>query len=185
MGLLSTFNQGSHPFWRAGLVLALLLAFGYVQEGAKVRLNHYIEVAESHPDFAMSSPDLRSRWWAVHAPPATDGLFTTRSTFSPLHRLTIAELVRLKWLLSAAIVGFFFALDLALLWALGVFRRWRSLAWLYVITGAVVLAFYALDGGEGGPGYNVSREALGFLQSPLPSLLLVFIPALHSRHAPD
>lgn len=185
MGLLATLNQGTQPFWKAGFVLVLLLGFGYVQEGAKVRLNHYIEVAESHPDFAMSSPDIRSRWWAIHAPAATDGLFTTRSTFSLLHRLTIGDLVRFKWLLSAVIVGVFFALDLALLWTLGVFRRRRSLAFLYIITGAVVLAFYALDRGEGGPGYHVSREALGFLQSPLPSLLLVFIPALHSRHAPD
>lgn len=184
MKLLDAINGGARPLWHAALVLALLLGFGYLQEGVKMRLNHYIEVAQMNPDFASSDPESRSQWWAAFAPPATDGLFSTRSTFAPWHQLSLSELVRLKWLLAAVIVALFFALDAALLWTLGVAGRWKSLAAMYAATGAVVFIFYALDRGDGGPGYHVAREALGFLQSPLPSLFLIFIPALHSQNAP-
>lgn len=171
------------------LVLFALLLFGYVQEGAKVRLNHYIEVTASQPDFEALDPAGRARWWSGHAPPATDGLFSTRSTFDSFHSMSLHRLVLLKWAWAAAIVAMFFALDAALLWALGVGHRWRLLALMYAIAGAVVLSFYAmsyaLNGGAPAqgfrPGYHVAREVLGFLQSPLPSLLLVFVPALLAR----
>jgi len=77
----------------------------------------------------------------------------------------------------------FFALDALFLRAAGVGERWKLLMLIYAASGVVTALFWLLDGqaGETEAGYNVAREVLGFLQSPLPSLMLVLLPWLRER----
>ncbi len=77
----------------------------------------------------------------------------------------------------------FFALDALFLRAAGVGDRWKLLLMMYAASGGVVALFWVVDGrgGAEAPGYNVAREVLGFLQSPMPSLMLVLLPWLRDR----
>ena len=54
---------------------------------------------------------------------------------------------------------------------------------IYAASGLVVAFFWLVDGrgGAEAPGYNEAREVLGFLQSPMPSLMLVLLPWLRDR----
>ena len=92
-------------------------------------------------------------------------------------------MLRAKWGLMVAIVPSFFVLDALFLRAVGVGDRWRILLLIYGVSGLVVAVFWFLDGRSGAvdPGYNVAREVLGFLQSPMPSLMLVLLPWLRDR----
>ena len=80
----------------------------------------------------------------------------------------------------AVIVLGFFLLDALFLRAAGVGGRWKLLMVIYVASGAVTAFFWLVDG-RTDAGYGVAREVLGFLQSPLPSLLLVLLPWLRDR----
>jgi hypothetical protein len=109
--------------------------------------------------------------------------YVTRDTFDVFHRMGPEDLTRLKWGLMVAIVLGFFVLDALFLRAAGVGERWRLLMLIYAASGLVTAVFWALDGqaGQSEAGYNVAREVLGFLQSPLPSLMLVLLPWLRNR----
>ena len=92
-------------------------------------------------------------------------------------------MVRAKWGLMVAIVLCFFALDTLFLQAAGVADRWKLLLLIYGAAGLVTAVFWFVDGQSGAEkaGYNVAREVLGFLQSPMPSLMLVLLPWLRDR----
>ena len=92
-------------------------------------------------------------------------------------------MTRAKWVLMAAIVLCFFSLDALFLRAAGVADRWKELLLIYVSAGLLTAGFWFVDGqaGAGEAGYNVAREVLGFLQSPMPSLMLVLLPWLRER----
>ena len=84
---------------------------------------------------------------------------------------------------GVAIVLCFFALDALFLRAAGVAGRWKLLLLIYGAAGLVTALFWFVDGQAGAEeaGYNVAREVLGFLQSPMPSLMLVLLPWLRER----
>lgn len=180
------------PWWLA--VLMLMVVFGYVQEDVKIKLNHYVRVGDRYLDFytylhddcdweAECMYEKRKDWWDRFAPMSRTSFYVTRDTFDVFHRMGPEELKRLKWGLMVAIVLGFFVLDALFLRAAGVGERWRLLMLIYAASGLVTAVFWALDGqaGQSEAGYNVAREVLGFLQSPLPSLMLVLLPWLRNR----
>ena len=180
------------PWWI--LVLLVMVGFGYVQEDVKIKLNHYMSVGNHYLDFytyqhsecdwdAQCMYEKRKDWWERFAPMSRVNFYVTRDTFDVFHRMGPVELNRLKWGLMAAIVLCFFALDALFLRAAGVGERWKLLMLIYAASGVVTALFWLLDGqaGETEAGYNVAREVLGFLQSPLPSLMLVLLPWLRER----
>ena len=124
-------------------LLILMLAFGYVQENAKVRLNAYRAVADHSAGFY----DLPSE--------GRTSLTHTIDVPNIIHELSKPNLVKLKWVLSASILLIFFLLD----------------------------ALF-LNPSPTSSSYAVSRELLGFLQSPLPSLLLAYSPRLLKAELP-
>ena len=125
----------------------------------------------------------RKDWWDQFSPTSYNNFYVTRKTFDAFHWWDREELVRFKWGLMAGIVLGFFLLDALFLKAAGVGDRWKLLVLIYAVSGLLVLVFYLLDGraGEEDPGYTVAREVLGFLQSPMPSLMLVLLPWLRER----
>ena len=182
----------NRPWWI--MVLASMLCFGYVQEDAKVKLNHYLKMGDRYSDFfdfgqvecegdAGCMRLKRKEWWDGYAPFCRTNSAYTRDTFEVFHGWGRTEMVRAKWGLMAAIVLCFFVLDALFLRAAGVGERWKLLMLIYAASGVVTALFWLLDGqaGETEAGYNVAREVLGFLQSPLPSLMLVLLPWLRER----
>lgn len=180
------------PWW-AGVLLAMVV-FGYVQEDAKIKLNHYMKVGERYLDFytykyeecdwdAQCMYQARRDWWDRFAPMSTNNFYVTRDTFDVFHHWGAEELGRAKWGLMVLIVMGFFLLDALFLRAAGVGERWKLLLLIYAASGFVVVVFWFVDGRGGAedPGYNVAREVLGFLQSPMPSLFLVLLPWLRDR----
>jgi hypothetical protein len=180
------------PWWL--LVLLAMIGFGYIQEDAKIKLNHYMKVGDRYSDFydyghvecnweASCMLEKRKEWWDGYAPFCRTSISYSRDTFEVFHRLGRVEMARAKWGLMVAIVLGFFVLDAMFLRAAGVGERWKLLMLIYGASGLVTAVFWALDGqaGQNEAGYNVAREVLGFLQSPLPSLMLVLLPWLRNR----
>ena len=180
------------PWWAA--VLLAMVVFGYLQEDAKIKLNHYMAVGERYNDFytykyeecdwdAQCMYDARKDWWDRFAPMSRNNFYVTRDTFEVFHGWGREEMARAKWGLMVVIVMCFFALDALFLRAAGVGDRWRILLLIYGASGLVVALFWAVDGrgGVADAGYSVAREVLGFLQSPMPSLMLVLLPWLRER----
>ncbi len=183
---------GRRPWWIA--VLFGMVLFGYFQEDLKIKLNHYLAVGARYPDFftynfeecdwdAQCMYDARKDWWDRFAPQTRNNFYVTRHTFDIFHHWDEAEMLRAKWVLMVAIVMCFFVLDALFLRAVGVGDRWKLLLLVYAASGLVVVVFWTVDGrgGAADPGYNVAREVLGFLQSPMPSLMLVLLPWLRDR----
>lgn len=180
------------PWWIA--VLFGMVLFGYFQEDAKIKLNHYTDVGNRFSDFytygfedcngdATCMYETRKDWWDRFAPMSENNFYVTRDTFDVFHWWGAEELLRAKWILMVAILLGFFSLDALFLRAAGVGGRWKLLLMIYAASGLVVAVFWAVDGrgGAEAPGYNVAREVLGFLQSPMPSLMLVLLPWLRDR----
>ena len=127
--------------------------------------------------------EARKDWWDRFAPLSENNFYVTRDTFDVFHWWDAEDLLRAKWMLMVLILMGFFALDALFLRAAGVGDRWKLLLMMYAASGGVVALFWVLDGrgGAEAPGYNVAREVLGFLQSPMPSLMLVLLPWLRDR----
>jgi hypothetical protein len=55
---------------------------------------------------------------------------------------------------------------------------------LYIVVSIPMFVFLLINHSPNSSSYAVSRELLGFLQSPLPSLLLAYIPRLIKSQLP-
>jgi len=157
------------------VLLIFMLAFGYVQENTKVRLNAYRAVADRSVGFYdLSSGDRNSLTRTMHVP-------------NFIHELSKPNLVKLKWVLSASILIVFFLLDALFLKVSALPGAPSAAPWLvliYVGVSIPMFSFLFLSPGPNSSSYAVSRELLGFLQSPLPSLLLAYTPRLLKAHLP-
>ena len=169
------------PLWI--VVLAGMLVFGFYQERAKVQLNHYIHVLQERPGVAEMSPELREKWFDVNPQPKRIHYYVMERTWNGVHRFSRPELARLIWALSIGILVVFFAFDALFLQTTGHFERWPWLIVMYAIAGAIMAVFLVLVPGKAG--YSVAHEFLAFLQSPLPSLLIVLVPSLFERMYAD
>ena len=169
------------PLWI--VVLAGMLVFGFYQERAKVQLNHYVCVLQENPSVAEMSAELREKWFDVNPKPKRIHYYVMERTWNGFHRYSLSELARMKWGLSIGILLVFFALDALFLQTTGHFERWPWLIVMYAIAGTIMAAFLVLLPGKAG--YSVAHEFLAFLQSPLPSLLIVLVPSLFERMRTD
>ena len=169
------------PLWI--VVLAGMLVFGFYQERAKVQLNHYVYVLQENPGVAEMSAELREKWFDVNPQPKRIHYYVMERTWNGFHRYSLPQLARMKWALSIAILLVFFALDALFLRTTGHFERWPWLIVMYAIAGTIMAAFLVLVPGKAG--YSVAHEFLAFLQSPLPSLLIVLVPSLFERMRTD
>lgn len=165
------------PAWV--LVLIGMLIFGFYQERAKIQLNHYIQVLDQNPNLEDLSPELREQWWDANPQPKRIHYYIMEGTWTGFHGYSQQELMRMKWALSAGILLVFFGLDALFLRTTGHLDRWPWLVVMYGIAGTIMATFVLLVPGKSG--YSVAHEFLAFLQSPLPSLLIVLVPSLFER----
>ena len=166
------------PGWL--VVLAAMLGFGLLQEQAKIKVNHYLKVGDAVDFWSSDTPD-RETWWIEHAPVGRHNFYVSRSTWPVFHGLDRGEVVAFKWGLSAAVLLVFFVLDVLLLRAAGVAERTPWLVGMYITASLPMLGFVVASPGESI--YALARDMLGFLQSPLPSLLVVLVPWFLDRMA--
>ena len=157
------------------LILILMLAFGYVQENAKVSLNSYLTYADHSMGFYELSPEDRNT------------LTSTLLLPKVIHRFSKPSLIKVKWALSASILLIFFLLDALFLQVSALPGTPSSTPWLillYIVVSIPMFIFLLINHSPNSSSYAVSRELLGFLQSPLPSLLLAYIPRLIKSQLP-
>ena len=158
------------PFWM--LVLIAMLGFGFLLEGAKIHINDYLAALEAHPEWVPLPPEARAEAWKAHVPPRVVNYYEITAPAEVFHRLDPPALWILKWTLAVVGLVLFFLLDALFLRVTGAWNVRSALLALYALVGLLMAAFAAFAPGDAG--YAVARELLGFLQSPLPSLLLVF-----------
>ena len=159
------------PWWV--VVLVAMLGFGFLQEQAKIKVNHYLRVGDAQ-QFWDNDALARTTWWDAHAPLGRHNFYVSRATWPLFHGLTRAQLLAFKWGLSAAILIIFFVLDVFFLRAAGVTERVPWLVMIYVTASIPMVGLGFSTPGE--PWYALARDMLGFLQSPLPSVMVVLVP---------
>ena len=166
------------PWWL--VVLGAMLGFGLLQEQSKIKVNHYLRVGDAER-FWEDDAETRTAWWEGHAPVGRHNFYVSRDTWPLFHGLTRTQLVAFKWGLSAAILLIFFALDVLFLRATHVGERVPWLVLIYATAGVPMVGLAFSSPGEAW--YALARDMLGFLQSPLPSLMVVLIPSFLNRMA--
>ena len=170
----------TRPWWL--VVLGVMLGFGLLQEQAKIKVNHYLRVgdeAKQDMSFWRMDESERAEWWSLNSPVGRHNFYVSQDTWPWFHGMDRFELVAFKWGLSAVILLVFFGFDVLFLRAMGVPER---MPWLLLIYGACSLPMLGLAMSEPGrPWYALAREFLGFLQSPLPSLMVVAMPWMLAR----
>ena len=165
------------PIWM--VVLLGMLVFGFYQELAKVHLNHYIDTVQKHPEFESLHHSERAVLWEHINQPKRLQYYVIRGTWSGFHLMTLSDLKALKWAMSVFILLVFFVFDGLFLKTTGHFNRWPWLVVIYGMAGLIMGFFMLVIPGK--TGYSVSHEFLAFLQSPLPSFLIVLVPSLLER----
>ncbi len=150
-----------------------MLAFGLLQEQFKIKVNHYMQVADAE-QLWDKAPVARAKWWQASAPVGRHNFYVSRDTWSLFHRFSRAQLVRFKWALSAGIILAFFGLDVLFLRTTKVANRLPWLLLIYATAGVPMLGLAFSTPGQAW--YAFARNMLGFLQSPLPSVMVVLVP---------
>ena len=166
------------PWWL--VVLGLMLGFGLVQEQSKIKVNHYLQVGDAEQFWDQDAQE-RESWWQASAPAGRQNFYVSRETWTVFHSFSRGQLVAFKWGLSGLILLVFFILDVLLLRATGVAERVPWLVVIYVTAGIPMLGLGFSSPGEAW--YALARDMLGFLQSPLPSVMVVLVPWFLDRMA--
>lgn len=166
------------------LLLPLMLLLGFAQEMVKVNVNFYLEQTASEPAFYDWSEEDRKGWLDVKRIDAPFNYYYSHDPIDALHSFSRSQLTSLKWGLAIVfiivniILNYFF-----LKWAFQDPFFTRLLLWMMAV--CFVLAGFFLVGGKvigmPEPGYNIARKILGFMQSPVPALVLFVIGRLRSR----
>ena len=159
------------PWWLP--VLLAMLAFGLLQEQSKVKVNHYLNVGDEAGFWEDESTE-REAWWNGNAPVGRHKMYVSRQTWTFFHGLSRGELVAFKWILSGVILLIFFALDVLFLRTTGAKHRVPWLILIYFVVSVPMMGLVLST--PGAAWYALARDMLGFLQSPLPSVMVLTIP---------
>ena len=173
------------PWWL--LVVAAMILAGYGQTWGKSQLNCYMQALRENPQLNAMEPEERALFWTTNSPTLTViqvDYYENQEPWPLLHHASFKTLWFVKWTLALGIVLLFFTLDALFLKVADAWHLRAALATIYLIVCAMMAIFLGLAPGEFAPGeggYDVATELLGFLQSPLPSFMLVFVRWLHAR----
>lgn len=165
------------PWWLA--VMATMLVVGFYQELAKIQLNDYLQTLAENPQLDAMTAEDRAQFWEASVAPRVVNYYEIHEPWPLFHHASLKTLRALKWALAVGIVALFFSLDALFLRVAAAWDLRGSLVVVYAMAGVVMALFAVMAPGEAG--YAVARELLGFLQSPLPSFMLVFIRWLAAR----
>ena len=148
------------------------LALGFFQERVKISINFNLKSAGLITDY--DSLDAESRMRAIQKSKIGKpyDYYYSHNSVNLLYRLNVRELVVLKWLASVLFVFTHLGLGLWLLKALRlVMCRWLVQGYALLFGAAAVVYIIGLVLGV--DFYLLARRIVGFLQSPLPVLVLI------------
>ncbi|MCH2197542.1 MAG: hypothetical protein MK081_02080 [Flavobacteriales bacterium] len=176
--------------WLAFTIIPVFIVLGFVQEMVKVNVNYYLEQTSNVPGFYNGTYEQRKQWMEDHRIDAPFDYYYSHRPIDWLHHLSLGQLSKLKWGLAVFFIGIHFTLNVLFLRLY--FRASeekqrkqakRFLPMLYIVS--FVLAGIFLVGGKligmDVPSYNISRKILGFMQSPMPAILLILLIPLAAR----
>jgi hypothetical protein len=172
----------------AVLAIAAFVVIGFAQERLKVSLNHYLEVTEAYPEFFELPPNRRDAWLDQKKINAPHDYYYNHARVGLYHHLNRKQLTLLKWGMAMFFAVLHFALAVGVvLYLTGVKdkppknlspRRMllKSLLFLYTVAVIGVLVFFVLMRLVQHPdaAYAVARKLLGFMQSPMPLIIVLF-----------
>ncbi len=166
------------------LLLPLMLLLGFAQEMVKVNVNFYLDETARYPEFYSLSVEERKSWLDEQRLDAPFNYYYSHRPIDALHQFSRSELNMLKWGLAVFFIAVNILLNLLFLkWAFNDPFFTKLLLWM--MAACFVLAGFFLVGGKlihmDEPGYNVARKILGFMQSPIPALLLFIVGRLRQR----
>jgi hypothetical protein len=162
------------------LVVVVFIVVGFFQEWLKVNINWFIDHIAYVPNYNELSPAGRLEELSKMSYNAPYDYYYSHSTINQLASFTSKQLSVLKYGIALTLVVFYFLLNQFVIKrilkkdVLTVFLRN-----IYICIAATVALFfgmYFLWKHEIAM-YNVGRELLGFLQSPMPVIVL-YLPAL-------
>jgi hypothetical protein len=157
------------------MVVVIFIAVGFFQEWLKVNINWFIDHIAYVPNYNALSPADRLEELAKMSYNAPYDYYYSHSTISQLASFTSKQLSVLKYGIAVTLVVVYFMLNRFTIQrilrreGLTVFLRY-----IYICIAATVALFfgmYFLWKPEIAM-YNVGRELLGFLQSPMPVIVL-------------
>jgi hypothetical protein len=156
------------------------LALGFFQERVKISINFNLKSAGLIADY--DSLDAESRMRAIQKSKIGKpyDYYYSHNSVNLLYRLNARELVVLKWLASVLFVFTHLGLGLWLLKALRlVMCRWLVQGYALLFGAAAVV--YIIGVVLGVDFYLLARRIVGFLQSPLPVLVLIIRSKIESN----
>ena len=156
------------------------LALGFFQERVKISINFNLKSAGLIADY--DSLDAESRMRAIQKSKIGRpyDYYYSHNSVNLLYRLNARELVVLKWLASVLFVFTHLGLGLWLLKALRLAMcRWLVQGYALLFGAAAVV--YIIGVVLGVDFYLLARRIVGFLQSPLPVLVLIIRSKIESN----
>ena len=156
------------------------LALGFFQERVKISINFNLKSAGLIADY--DSLDAESRMRAIQKSKIGKpyDYYYSHNSVNLLYRLNARELVVLKWLASVLFVFTHLGLGLWLLKALRLAMcRWLVQGYALLFGAAAVV--YIIGVVLGVDFYLLARRIVGFLQSPLPVLVLIIRSKIESN----
>lgn len=158
------------------LVLAFSLVLGFFQENAKVGINYYLEQSATILGFYQLDSEGRREAMKQREIDAPFDYYYSHRKLDFLNEWSESKISKAKWGLAAVLIVVNFGLNFLLLrfWTEPQLKKFRALL-LLTISAVLICGVFLIGGkllGYAAPGYNVARKALGFLQGPLPAIVL-------------
>lgn len=167
---------------KVAVVVVAYLVLGFLAERVKVSLNFYLEQGSRIEGFFQLPPDRRDAILASAVDQVPYDYYYNHGRLKVYHRMTKRQLTIAKWGFAALLVLVYAGM------AWGVVR-WLDLTthltYIYVVTGvALLLALVFFMAMKVLPDptapYAVARKLLGFVQSPLPLIIVLFGERMHT-----
>jgi hypothetical protein len=176
------------PRWfKYALLVAIFLSLGFAQEWVKVNLNWVLDHAVNLPGYDQLTTDEKRSSLEVFRYNAPYDYYYSHGRIPYFESLSVSELSKWKWGLAFMLVCVYGALNVfSAYWLnykdLVVYIIGITLAALCLVVLLTVIYTYIYTSASL---YNVSRELLGFVQSPMPIILVLFGALIRKRMQHD
>jgi len=153
------------------------LATGLFQERLKVSINFSLNKANLIAGYDSMGPEGRMEAVSKFKTHKPYDYYYNHDTVDMIYLLKVKELSTLKWGVTIFFVLIHFGLGLFLIKMLDLsIVRWFVLAYIFSFASAALV--YGAGWVVGLDSYSLARRVVGFLQSPLPVIVLVIVNKL-------
>jgi len=159
-----------------GLLFIVSIAFGFVQERVKVNINFILEKSSTIPNFYTLSSEDREQALSNLKQKGNFDYYYSHESISFLYTLSQPSLNKLKWIVTAASVLFFFLINYFIL---KLFNATATHFQIFkILTGTIlILAIFSQLLGTllnlSKDFYPITRGLMGILQSSISVIILI------------